>query len=71
MKRRALVVRIWQDDNGRLQGQLSDPMSDWKRPFHEPTDLWALLHTFLINSPKTSPLPSHLSNEIDLGDSHL
>lgn len=63
MKRRALVVRIWLDDNGRLQGQLSDPMSDWKRPFHEPAELWTSLHTFLISSPKTSP--THLSDEIE------
>jgi hypothetical protein len=63
MKRRALVVRIWLDDNGRLQGQLSDPLSDWKRPFHEQADLWTLLHTFLVSSPTIAPTPNNLSDE--------
>ncbi|MCP4415221.1 MAG: hypothetical protein GY805_01270 [Chloroflexi bacterium] len=54
MKRSALVVRIWLDDNGRLQGQVSDPLSDWKRPFRESSDLWTLLHTFLV-SPQRLP----------------
>jgi hypothetical protein len=65
MKRRALVVRIWLDDNGRLQGQLSDPLSDWKRSFREPTDLWTLLHTFLVSSPTSAPTPTNLSDEIE------
>jgi len=65
MKRRALVVRIWLDDNGRLQGQLSDPLSDWKWPFHEQDDLWALLHTFLVSSPTIAPTPTNLSDEIE------
>lgn len=43
-QRRALVVRIWLDEDGRLQGQVSDPMSDWKRPFAQPNELWTLLY---------------------------
>ena len=50
-QRCALVVRIWLDEDGRLQGQVSDPMSDWKRPFAQPDQLWTLLHTCLIASP--------------------
>lgn len=49
-QRRALVVRIWLDEDGRLQGQVSDPLSDWKRPFHQPDELWTLLHTCLTAS---------------------
>jgi hypothetical protein len=52
-QRRALVVRIWLDEDGRLHGQLSDPLSDWKRPFHDPAQLWTYLQTFLV-SPATN-----------------
>lgn len=53
-QRRALVVRIWLDEDGRLQGQLSDPMLDWKRPFTQPDELWTLLHT-CFNEPAPPP----------------
>lgn len=50
-QRRALVVRIWLDEDGRLQGQISDPLSNWKRPFHDPAELWHTLQTFLVSTP--------------------
>ncbi len=53
-QRRALVLRIWLDEDGRLHGQLSDPLSDWKRPFHDPTELWHLLQTCLVSTPKSN-----------------
>lgn len=52
-QRRALVVRIWLDEDGLLHGQLSDPVSDWKRPFHDPTELWTFLQTFLVSPSAT------------------
>lgn len=53
-QRRALVVRIWLDEDGRLQGQLSDPMVDWKRPFAQPDELWTLLHA-CFHTPQSPP----------------
>ncbi len=58
-QRKALVVRIWLAEDGRLQGQLSDPMSDWKRPFTRPDELWLLFQTFL------APPPSPSTNDAD------
>ena len=51
---RALVVRIGLDEDGRLHGQLSDPLSDWKRPFHDSTELWTFLQTFLVSPSATN-----------------
>ncbi len=51
MTRRSLVVRIWLDDEGALRGQVSDPLTDWRRPFQTPAELWALMSDFLTELP--------------------
>ncbi|MCP4427290.1 MAG: hypothetical protein GY803_22605 [Chloroflexi bacterium] len=52
-KRRSLVVRIWLDDEGTLGGQVSDPLTDWRRPFQTPAELWSLMASFLAELPPT------------------
>jgi hypothetical protein len=32
-RRRAFVLRLWLDENGRIYGHIQEPMSGWQRPF--------------------------------------
>ena len=42
-KRQTLVVRIWQDDNTGVRGQVIDPVNDVRRPFNAASELWQIL----------------------------
>ena len=43
MKRTTLILHFWYDEQGLLQGRLSDPHSDWRHPCHGVEQLQALL----------------------------
>lgn len=51
MNRRSFVVRVWLDEDGVMSGQISDPLTDWRRPFQEPAQLWVLMKSFLMEMP--------------------
>lgn len=56
MKRRTFVVRVWMDGEGRLRGQISDPFSEWRRPFDNEASFWAHVRAQL-NPPFPSSAP--------------
>jgi len=58
MKRRSFVVRVWIDDAGLFQGQISDPFSDWRRPFQGIDDLWEQIQRLLADGPDLSAADS-------------
>ncbi|MEM7028704.1 MAG: hypothetical protein AAF629_03845 [Chloroflexota bacterium] len=69
-KKQSLILRIWLDESGKLYGQVSDPHSDWRRPFHSAAELWTLLSQTMADLP---PLPpSHLEQQdVSLDDSDI
>lgn len=32
-RRSAFVLRVWQDEDGRIYGHIQEPVSGWRRPF--------------------------------------
>lgn len=40
MRRHSLVVRAWVNDEGQIQGQLSDPLTGWRQSFAASEELW-------------------------------
>ncbi len=62
MKRRSFVVRVWIDSAGQFQGQISDPFSDWRRPFQSKRDLWKQLQS-LADKPTPSIADSSQEKE--------
>ncbi len=59
VRRSAFVLRIWQDDDGRTWGQVSEPMTGWQRPF---ASLDALSH-LLLEQMSTHSVKGDNSNE--------
>ena len=57
MKRRSFVVRIWLTDEGKLHGQLTDPLSGWRQPFQDANQLWTLMQHFLTELPQEHRSP--------------
>ena len=53
VRRRAFVLREWQDESGRIWGQITEPVSEWRRPFASLEELWAILIACL-DLPKDS-----------------
>jgi len=43
IRRRAFVLRVWQDETGRVWGLISEPMKEWQVPFSGLDRLWAIL----------------------------
>jgi hypothetical protein len=43
IRRRAFVLRVWQDESGRIWGQITEPVSEWRRPFAGLEELWDIL----------------------------
>ncbi|HFQ93810.1 MAG TPA: hypothetical protein ENK32_07360 [Anaerolineae bacterium] len=58
MTRRSFVVRIWLDEEGAISGQISDPLTDWRHPFQNSTQLWALMKSFLVELPPAESSPT-------------
>lgn len=52
--RRAYIIRVWQTENGRVVGQLSDPAQGWRYPFRSAEDLWRMIAG---NSPSSHHHP--------------
>lgn len=63
MKRGSLVMRLWLDDDGLLHGQVSDPVTDWRRPFQDQNQLWTLLTEFLTDMTPLSSGSNKSDNE--------
>ncbi|MBV7334165.1 hypothetical protein KFU94_39220 [Chloroflexi bacterium TSY] len=42
-RRHTFIVQLWIDEDGRTYGQVRDPQDGWRRPFHNATELWALI----------------------------
>jgi hypothetical protein len=59
MNRRSFVVRVWLDEDGVMRGQISDPLTDWRRPFQEPAQLWAFMKSFLVAMPAAESLATY------------
>jgi len=43
IRRRAFVLRVWQDETGYVWGQIAEPISQWRRAFASIEELWAIL----------------------------
>lgn len=43
VRRSAFVLRVWQDEDGRIYGHIQEPMSGWQRPFTGVDNLCQLL----------------------------
>ena len=67
MTQRSLVLRIWADNSGTVQGQLIDPLTSRRQPFRDAADLWGLLTRLLTESPATPPLHNDWLTETDAG----
>ena len=50
-KQRSFILRIWLDDSEQLYGQVSDPHSNWRHPFHTMAELWDLLSQAVADLP--------------------
>lgn len=51
-RRSAFVLRIWQGEDGRTWGQVTEPMTGWQRPF---TSLNALNQLLLEQMASHTP----------------
>ena len=65
MKRRSLVLRVWVDEADGLMGHVSDPLTGWRQPFRNATELWKLITYSLADLPSTSSIQPELPDELD------
>jgi hypothetical protein len=56
MKKHTFVIRVIKSDNGLLQGQLIDPISQQQLIFADAASLWMALHQILAPTPTQKPL---------------
>ncbi len=49
MRLQSLILRIWRDETGQLKGHISDPLSEWRHPFHNSNELLGLISHFLTD----------------------
>ncbi len=65
IRRRAFVLRVWQDETGHVWGQITEPVSEWRRPFASADELWALLMNRLDISTDHGSLQMKISRRPD------
>ena len=63
MKRRSFVLHVRCDDTGHLYGQIIDPLSDWRRPFQNETDLWRFIENSMLEEFNPTTLDSRQTKE--------
>lgn len=52
-QRRSLVVQVWLNRTGQMEGQVRDPLSGWQQDFAAPDELWRII-VLLCPTPLTS-----------------
>jgi hypothetical protein len=52
MRRKAFIVRVWQDAQGNIHGHITEPRLDWRRSFTSIEELW---QTFVARMNTPSP----------------
>ncbi|MEM7343142.1 MAG: hypothetical protein AAF485_02785, partial [Chloroflexota bacterium] len=64
MRLQSLILRIWRDESGQLKGQLSDPLREWRQPFHNSGELLALISQCLTDT--SAPASDFKQNDENL-----